>query len=230
MTAEQILGMSTDDFKAKMDGAASKDDVTALKSAFEEQGSLLTGIKDALSKLTTPAVVPDPQLQADADDPTTSMLADPGGFVNRQTMGIQATALAAKADVQEMRARQKYAGAFAKFGDELMRTAAAFPVNARAHDGFWDQHVASFTGQKFLKGEIEAGGYPSLLGGSTVQPAGSMGGDVNDPNRGFTPEQVAYFKERDIPLAKAAAYRDVMHKDGDPIDIATYKKRIENAA
>jgi hypothetical protein len=230
MSAEQILGMSTEDFKKKMDGSASKDDVTGLQGKIEEQASTLTALKDMLTKLTTPPPAADPNTQADLDDPTTQLLADAPGFINRQTQGIQATALAAKADVQEMRARQKYAGAFAKYGEELMRTAAAFPVNSRAMDGFWDQHIAMFTGQKYLKGEMEGGNYPSLLGNSTISAQGSMGGDVTDPNRGFTPDQVAYFKDRGIKIAQAAAYRDLMIRDGEPIDIQKYKERIEHAA
>lgn len=231
MTAEQILGMSADDAKKKLEGAASKDDVTALSDKFEAQNTTLSAIQASLAALTTKPPIPDPAAELDLNDPTTAMLSDPGGFINRQTMGMQATALSAKADVQEMRARQKYAGAFAKYGAELMETAKHFNVQARAMDGFWDQHIASFTGNKYLKGELEGGGYPSLLGNSTIQPQGSMGGDVNDPNRGFTPDQVAYFKDRGIPLDEAAALHKLMHVDGEPIDMQKWKDRVrKNAA
>ncbi len=230
LTAEQILGMSTDEFKTKMDGAASKTDVTSLQSKVEETNTALSQIQASLAKLTAPREVPNPQTELDLNDPTTAMLTDPGGFINRQTMGMQATALSAKADVQEMRARQKYAGVFAKYGNELMETAKHFNVQARAMDGFWDQHIASFTGNKFLKGEMDSGSYPSLLGSSSVAASGSMGGEVNDPNFGFTPGQVQYFKDRGIPLEEAAGLRDLMHRDGEPIDIENYRKRVKKNA
>jgi hypothetical protein len=228
MTAEQILGMSTDEFKQKIEGAVTKDDLKSLK---DETASTLTSIRETLEALKPrQEVKSDPQIEADLNDPTTSMLADPQGFVQRQTQGTQALALQTRADILEMRARQANPGIFQKYGKELMEAAKAYNLASRCQENFWEFHMNSFLGSKVRTGELESGSYPSLLGGSTVQASGSMGGEVNDPNRGFTADQVAYFKERGIPLAKAAAYRDVMHKDGDPIDIATYKKRVENAA
>jgi hypothetical protein len=228
MSAEQILGMTTEEFTKKMEAAVTKDDLKAFQS---EQSSTLQSLKEALEALKPkPVETPNPQLQADADDPTTSMLADPTGFISRQTMGVQNTALAAKADVQEMRARQENPGAFQKYGKELMESAKSYSVQFRAQDGFWRQHIASFIGNKFMAGEIEQGSYPSLLGSSSVAASGAFGGESIDVNRGFTNDQVAYFKERGISVEKAAAYRDLMDRDKEPIDMGAYKKRIEHAA
>ncbi len=231
LTAEQILGMSTDEFKSKMEGTAAKKDVSDLSAKVDETKSTLDEIKASLASLTKkPDQVPDPQLQADADDPTTSLLADPSGFVQRTTQGTQALALQTRADILEMRARQANPGIFAKYGKDLQEAAKAYNIASRCGDTFWEFLINMFLGGKVRSGDAEAGNFPSLLGSSTVPGQASMGGDVNDPNRGFTRDQVEYFKERGIPLPQAAAYRDLMHKDGEPIDIAAYKKRIEHAA
>lgn len=230
LTAEQILGMTTDEFKQKMEGAASKEDVTSLSQKAEETKTALDEIRASLAALTKKPDPVDPAIVADADDPTTSLLADPAGFIRRQTQGSEAVALQTRADVLEMRARQANPGIFARYDKELREAAKSYNLASRCQENFWEFLMNSFLGGKVRSGDLEAGSYPSLLGGSTVAASGSQGGDPSDPNRGFSAGQVAYFKERGIPLAKAAAYRDLMVRDGEPIDIKAYKERIEHAA
>lgn len=227
LSAEQI---------AKIESAATKEDVTQLsadlKKQVEEQGaSLLSKLQESLAALKppAPAPVPDPIAEADAADPNLSLLSDPVGFINRTTQGTQAVALQARADVEEMRARQQYPGVFQRFGKELLDTAARFNLNARAMQGFWQQHIQSFTGEKVLKGEFDAGSYPSLLGNSVVPGVSTMGSEQKDPNFGFTPDQAKYFRDRypDKSLGEFAAIRDMMHRDEEPIDIAKYKQYKE---
>lgn len=220
LTAEEILGMKPEDFRAKMDGAVTKDDLTAATAKIEEQGNTLAEIKASLAKLTTPVAQPDPNFVADLEDPTTQMLTDPAGYVARQTLGLQNTALETKAQLLEMRARSKYAGAFQKYDKELTDGAARFSIAQRAQDSFWDFHVATLTGQKVLAGEFQGGSYPSLMGN------GSYGANVSepiDPNSGFDPQVSAFLKERGVPLEKAALIKKAMD-NGEPVDINTYKK------
>ncbi len=230
MTAEQILGMSTDEFKAKMEGAASKQDLDALRTSTEQANTALADIQASLKALTTKPPVPDPAIIADADDPTTSLLTDPNGFVRRATQGTQATAMQARADVLEMRARNANPGIFGKYGKELMEAAKGYNLEGRCQEGFWDFLMNSFLGSKVRTGDIDAGTYPSLLGSSSVAGDGTMGRDAVDANRGFTDNQVAYFKERGIPLDEAKRMQDLMQRDGEPVDIDNYKKRVKSAA
>jgi hypothetical protein len=231
LTAEEILGMKPEDLKNKLDTAASKDDLKALTDGQTALQGTLAALQASLNKLTTPEPVIDPTVIADQNDPTTQMLTDPSGFINRQTAGTQQIALEAKANVLEMRARQKNPGIFQKYGDQIMESANRFPLAQRSQEGFWDFHLRTYLGDKLMKGELEAGSYPSLMGGSSFAP--NTSGTESDPNRGFDPQVAAYLKERNIPLDKAAAITEVMVKNGDPIDIQRYseaKKAVSNAA
>jgi hypothetical protein len=227
LTAKEILGMEADELKTKLDGAASKEDLKNINTAVEEQKSTLASIQASLAKLTAPEPPPpDPNLKLDADDPTTQILTDPAGYINRATAGTQQVAAQARADVLEMRARSKYAGVFAKYGDDLMAKATNFSLAQRAQEGFWDFHVRSYTGEKVLSGEVDSGSYPSLVGSSSFAP--NVHGEHTDPNKGFSPEQAAFFKERNVPLDKAAAIQKLM-SGGEQIDLKNYKGVVGNA-
>lgn len=222
LTAEEILGMKPDELKTKLDGSASKDDVTKLNTAIETQASTLSEIQKALQKLTAPPPAePDPQVTADANDPTTQILTDPHGFINRQTASIQATALQTQAQLNELQARDKYGAVFQKYGQDLSAKAQNFSIAQRAQPGFWDFHIRSIVGEKVLNGDIDAGTYPSLMGSSSVSP--NMGNEPNDPNKGFSSDMATFFKERGVPLEKAARIKDLMHRDGEPINLENYR-------
>jgi hypothetical protein len=221
MSAEEILGMKPEDLRSKLDSSATKDDLTGVNTKLGEFETSLSSIQTMLSKLTSKPETPDPTLEADLNDPTTQMLTDPSGYVSRQTQGIANTAAAARADINEMRARNKYPGAFAKYGDELVTTAKNFSLAQRAGENFWDFHIETITGRKVLKGEIESGSYPSLMGSSSFAPNSS--GNENDPNKGLDPQIAAFLKDRGVPLDKAAMVKQAQD-NGEPVDINTYRK------
>lgn len=223
MSAEEILGMKPEDLKAKLDSAVTKEDLTATQTKIEEQAGALAKIQEMLAKLTTPTPEPDPVVVADSEDPTTQMLTDPQGFISRSTKGIAETASQARADILEMRARNAYARAFAKYGKELMEGAKSFSLAQRAQDGFWDFHIRTFMGDKYIKGETGSGSYPSLLGSSTISSTHME--DPDDPNKGFNPEVASFLKERGVPLEKAAKIKLLMADQGEPISLASYKEK-----
>jgi hypothetical protein len=228
LTAKEILGMEPDELKAKLDSAVTKDDMSKTTSTLEEQGNALSEIRAMLNKLTAPPdPEPDPILEADANDPTTQILADPTGFVGRQTAGLAATAAETRADVLEMRARSKYPQVFAKWGDQLMESAKRFSAAQRSQEGFWDFHIRTFSGDKLLKGEIESGSYPSLVGSSSFAP--NTGTGDSDPNKGFSPDQVAFFKEHNVPLDRAAKIKNLVIDNGEHINLKDYKDEVANA-
>ncbi len=220
LTAKEILGMEPTELQTKLDGAASKDDVSKLNTAVEAQKDTLAAIQASLAKLTTPPDVPDPQAALDQNDPTTQVLTDPAGFVNRQTAPIQQAALQAQANINEMRARQANPGVFQKYGDALMEALKRFPLAAQAQTGFWDSHIRMVLGDKFIKGEIEEGSYPSLIGGSSFGP--NPTGETKDPNMGINPEIAAWLKDRNVPIESAARLMQ-MQQDGSEINLANYK-------
>ena len=228
LTAKEILGMETDEFQTKLNSAASKEDLGKINSAVESQNQTLAEIRASLAKLTAPPPPdPDPNIAADQNDPTTQVLTDPSGFVNRQTAPIAAAAMQTQADLNEMRARQKYANHFAQFGDELMTKAANYNVAQRSQAGFWDFHIRTVLGDKVLEGKIDSGSYPSLVGSSSFAP---NTGEIRDQNMGFSADEVAFYKDRNVPLTDAANIRDLMHRDGEFIDLAKYKGvKVANA-
>jgi hypothetical protein len=222
MTAEEILGMNPEELRNKLDSSVKKEDLTEITSKQEEFGTTLSAIQASLAKLTSQPETPNPTLQADLDDPTTAMLTDPTGFITRHTQGIANTASATRADLNEMRARQAYPGAFSKYNEELVAGANKFSLDQRSQPLFWDFHIRTFMGDKYIKGETQ-GSYPSLMGSSSFAPNG--GGDVNDPNHGFDPQVAAFLKEHNIPLDKAAIVKKAQD-NGEPVDINTYKKAV----
>lgn len=220
--------MEPDELKTRLDSAATKTDVTETKTKLEGIEGTLAALQASLAKLTAPPPAdPDPNIKLDADDPTTQMLTDPAGYVARQTAGTQAVALQARADVLEMRARSEYPGAFAKYGQTLMDSAKNFNIGARAQEGFWSSHIRMVMGDKLVKGELESGSYPSLMGGSSFAP--SNPGDAQDPNRGFSADQAGFFKERGVKLADAAKLKRLMVDNGEPISMENWKGPVGNA-
>lgn len=217
VSAEDILGMSKDDLKTKLESAATKDDITAaVNAANEENKTALQAIQEKLNALTAPPPAP-----ASAEiDPTTAILTDPNDYIRAQTQGINQTALQAGADVQEMRARQTYGGVFAKYGEELLKTAQNFSLDQRAKPGFWDFHIRSFMGDKYVRGETE-GSYPSTLGASSYTSGVNT---PEDPNKGLDPNVAEFLKNRGIPLDKAAQLKRHMIDNGEPVSIDTYRK------
>jgi len=223
LTAEEILGMKPEELKAKLDSAASKDDVTATKTAVDEVKGTLDAIKATLAALTTPK---EPVLEnKDEDsDPAVRMLSDPKKFVSDETKDLKNASLETKAQLNEMRARQNpsLAPAFREYGKEIMAMAEKISLEQRAHPGFWEWHIRTVVGDKFIKGEIKSG-YPSLLG--TSSGVRGENGEIDDPNFGFDPEMAQFFKSRNKNLKDMAFLRDRMAKDGDTLTQDAWKGR-----
>jgi hypothetical protein len=222
MSAEEILGMKPEDLRTKLDSAATREDLTAATAKMDEFGSALSAIQASIAALSAPRVIEDPNITADLNDPTTQMLTDPAGFVTRQTQNISNQASQARADILEMRARQKYAGAFSKYGDEIMAGANRFSLDQRAGENFWDFHIRTVMGDKYIKGET-SGSYPSLVGSGSFAPGSP---DTPDPNGNLDPAVAAFLKERGVPLDKAAKIKSHMIDNGEPVSIDTYKKVV----
>jgi hypothetical protein len=220
MSAEEILGMKPEDLRTKLDGAASKEDITAATDKIAGLEGSLAAIQASLAKLTTPPPVVDPNDAADLNDPTTQMLTDPQGFVARQTQNLAKQSAETKAQLNEMRARGAYPGAFSKYNDELMKSVNNFSLEQRAQEGFWDFHIRTFMGDKYIKGEA-TGSYPSLMGSGSGY---SSVGAPEDQNGGLDPQVAAFLKDRGVPLDKAAQIKKNMIDNGEPVSIDTYKK------
>ena len=215
---EDILGMSQEEFKKRLDGGATKEDLASLAEENKKTASSLDEIKAALAALKPAAAEP----VLDPGDPTTDLLTDPTGFINKSTRGLQDAQLQTQADLQEMRARQnpEFSGIFAKYGKDLIERAAGMSIAQRANPNFWAWHIRTVVGDKLIKGEIKAENYPSLIGTSSVGP---NVGDTSNPGDRFTQEQRDYFKSRGIPLDKAAAIQK-LYDDGEQISMANVKK------
>jgi hypothetical protein len=220
---EDVLGMSQEDFKKKLESAASKEDLETLKN---EIGASFTSsveqLKAELAKITTrPADPPPPP--PDDDDPTTAVLTDPNGFIDKRTKPLNDALLMSNARLEEMRARQdpKFARIFGKYGADLVAAAEKMPLQQRGAPNFWEWMIKSYVGDKMLKGEIQPESYPTLIGTSSVGPDVSSEGD--DPNKGMDPEVAAWLKNRGMKMEDAAKINKIMGKNGDPISLANYK-------
>jgi hypothetical protein len=220
LSAEEILGMKPEELKTKLDSAVTKEDLAAATTKIDEFGSSLSQIQAALASLTAKPEHIDPNVKNDLDDPTTQMLTDPTGFITRQTQNISDQATSARADILEMRARSAYPGAFSKYGDEIMAGAKRFSLGQRAGENFWDFHIRTFMGDKYIKGETQ-GSYPSHIGSGSFAPGSP---DSSDENKGFDPQVAAFLKERGVPLDKAAVIKKSMMDNGEPVSIDTYRK------
>ena len=218
---EKLIGMKPEELKAKLDSSVTKDDLKAVSDQFGQMTSSLAELKQSLEALRTPPPAPEPEL--DPTDPTTAVLTDPKGFIRNETKGLQDAQIQTQAQLQEMRARQnpRLSGVFRQYGDELLASASKMPLQTRAQDGFWEWHTRTFIGDKVVTGKIDQGSYPSLIGSSTigVEPSGSE----KDPNSGFDPQVAQWFKDRNVPIEKAAKIRQIMEKNGDTITLANYK-------
>lgn len=204
----------------KMENTASKEDVkTAVEAANAETKSQLQQIQDSLKALTTPKT---PETPVTEDDASVRVLTDPTKFVNDATKDLRAGNERVQAQVQEMRARQDplLSGAFAKFGKELTEEAKKFPLSSQGMDNFWSHVVKNFLGDKMVKGEIREGNFPSLMGASSVGVRSD--GSSSDPNLGFTSDVADFYRQRNIPLEKAAKIQKLMAVDGEPITHANY--------
>lgn len=223
LTAEEILGMKPEDFKTKLEGAVSKDDLTTALKPVEEMRGTLETIKASLAALTTPKEPPAADPDADAD-PAVKMLSDPKKFVADETKGIKDSQLRTEVSLNEMRARQNpsLAPAFREYGKEIMAMAEKISLEQRAHPGFWEWHIRTVIGDKMIKGELKQG-YPSLLG-TGGGPRGENG-DADDPNFGFDSEMAQFFKNRGKNLKDMAFLRDRMAKDGDTLNETAWKGR-----
>src|SRR5215468_1008132 len=99
--AEDILGMSTEDFKKKLEGSVFKEDLDALKTQMgTEFSSLAEGLKAELAKLTSKP--PEPPPVTDDGDPTTDLLTDPDAFLSKRNQPLVNATLETRAEVQEM--------------------------------------------------------------------------------------------------------------------------------
>lgn len=222
MTAEEILGMKPEDMKARLDSAVTKEDLAAATAKIEEQASTLSELKQMLSNLTSKPI---PEPKTEEIDPTVDIITDPTGFVTRHTQGLTNQAAKIGADVQEMRARQKYGAAFSKYGDDLMKSASAFSAEQRAGDNFWDWHLRTFLGDKYIKGETGSESYPSLIGSSSFAPNSS---DPDSASKLSADEQ-KFFKEHNVKADDASWIKKHMVENGEPISLEAWKGRTANA-
>src|SRR5208282_587662 len=136
-TAEEVIGMKSEDLKARLDSAASKDDITTLKTEIEQ--SFSNSLNTLREELRAARSEPITNVNPDTSDPTTQVLVDPTGFVADQTKDLRKMSMETQAQVMEMRARHgSYANVFQQYGDDLVKKAYSFPVEQRAMSGFWD--------------------------------------------------------------------------------------------
>src|SRR6476660_803894 len=209
MKAEDILGMTTEDFKKKLDGSVSKEDFTKQTTELEGVKSQLGQVLEALKGIKT---TPEPKIEEPVvTDPMVESLTDPEGFVNKKLKPVQDALAENQAQVMEMRARQnpQFAGVFAQYGDELVQLAAKAPAAQRANPSFWEWHIRTVLGDKFVKGELKTTSYPTLIGTSTTG-VNANGDDPKDPNKGFKPEVANFLKDRNVPLDQAAKLQRLM--------------------
>lgn len=222
-----ILGMEQDEFKKKLDSAVSKEDIAALKDELSQSmsntlGPLVEQLK-ALKATADPApIVPDP----DPSDDATKILTNPRGFIADETKGIQTSQQQTQAELNELRARNRYPGAFTEYSQELMDTASKFPLSQRAQPGFWDWHIRTIIGDKVVKGDIRAGKFPTLLGQSSTS-VNADGGNPKDPNMGVAPDMADWLRNKGVPIDKAAAIYKHMVQDGEQITLESYKKAVK---
>jgi hypothetical protein len=216
---EALIGMKPEDLKAKLEAAASKEDLKAATDAIEAQKGTLASIQESLKALTTPKpAAADP---ADQPDPAVAVLTDPAKFVSDATAPLTARQNQTQADLEEMKARARYSNHFSQFGEELMKVAKEkYTIAQRAQPNFWDFLMQNFVGAKVISGEIKPGNYPSLLGSSAHGPRAD--GSNSDPNMGFSDDMASWLKGR-MPLEQARKIFDLTVRDGEPMTLANYK-------
>ena len=215
---EDILGMSQEEFKKRLESTVTKEDFAKQAEENQKTASSLDEIKAAIAALK-PTPVAEPEV--DPSGEVADLLNDPKTFIKNSTKDLQASQLQTQADLQEMRARQdpNLAPYFAKHGEELVQKASGMSLAQRAHPNFWSFHVRTVMGDKLIKGEVKGGAYPSLIGTSSFGPSST---ESTNPADGMAPDMVEYFKKRNIPLESAAKIMK-LQADGEPISIATVK-------
>ena len=221
MKAEDILGMTPEEFKTKLNSAPSKADLDATNTSVGEVKTQLAQVLEALKGIRT---TPEPKIEEPVvTDPMVDILTDPDGTINKKLKPLQDAQAETQAQVMEMRARQnpQFAGVFSQYGDELVQLAAKAPAAQRANPSFWEWHIRAVLGDKYVKGELKTTSYPTLIGTST-SGVDVSGGDSKDPNKGFKPEVANFLKDRNVPLDAAAKLQRLMD-DGEPITLANYK-------
>lgn len=218
-TAEELIGMKAEDLKAKLDSAATKEDLNTISEAQKQNATTLAEIQESLKALT-----PQPKLDSpppdDPNDDTIKVLADPRKFIADHTKDLNDMTVKTRVDLMEMRARNVYGPVFEEHGKELLESVAKnFTLEQRARDNFWDYAIRTFIGDKAIRGEIKSG-FPSLLGPSSVAPRSSDNSDR--PEDAFSPEMSSWLKDRKVPLDKALKIRNLMERDGEPITHLNY--------
>jgi len=213
--------MKAEDLKAKLDGAATKEDIAAIETKVTSSLAELQKTLEAL-KPQTPVVTEGEPDGGELPDPTVQIISDPTKFVGKQLEPLQKAQMETQAQLGEMRARQnpQLAGAFSQYGTELMESANKLPLAMRAQPNFWDWHIRTILGDKMVKGEIREGKFPSLIGSSSVVP--NVTGSKEDKNHGFSASQIEWFNEHKIPIESARAITN-MYDDGEPINQSGYK-------
>ena len=142
-TAEELIGMSGDELKTKLESAATKDDINNIKTGLEQSFSTsLNELRESLKQMSTPLT------QADPQDPTTRVLVDPTQFVADETKDIRKMSIETQAQVMKMRARQgQFSNVFSQYGDDLIKKAYSFPVEQRASAWILGHLLANISGR-----------------------------------------------------------------------------------
>ena len=228
--AEDVIGMTADELKNKLEATVTKADLEkSLEPVAALQGSIAQ-IQESLKALTVaPPEKKPPENNNDDVDPAVRVLTDPDKFLRDGTKDLSDRQLQTQADLNEMRARQdsRFGKLFGKYGKELTESAAKVPLASRAHPGFWEFHVRQFVGDLAIQGKINSDSYPTLLGSSSITSDDDA--DNKDGNFGFSQDMADFFRGRGKDLGKMAFLRDRMSRDGDVIDLSTWKKK-PNAA
>lgn len=210
---EKEFGIGRDELKRRLESSVSKEDYDALKAETDGTKSTLSELQERLNSLTNP------QRQDDPVDPTTEMITDPAGFIGKVTNPTLQLAMQAQADLQEMKARQKYSEIFAESEDEIMESLKGFNLQTRSQPNFWEIHMSRFIGGKALKGELRAGSYPSLMGAGSASGSSSGG----DPNLGLSADEIEYAAKRGIKKEKYAMAKKLV-ASGEKITLESAKK------
>src|SRR6202142_4448253 len=165
---KELIGMTPEELKAKLDSGVTKAELealaTELKNAQATASGTLTEIKAALAALKPAEAAVNVD---DPEDPAVQLLADPKTFVDGATKNLREAQQLTSAQLEEMRARTKYARIFEKHGDALMKFVEKLSVADKAKPGFWDWATSTFLGSKVLDRTIKPDSFPSLMGSSS---------------------------------------------------------------
>ena len=197
------------DLETKFASAVPKEELDAIKSQNEELKQSIGGLQTQLARLNRFA----PREETDPVDPQMDMISDPAGFVQRQTMNDRIMSFQTRADLNEIKARQKYPQIFKENEQDLIDSAQKMNLETRAGQNFWDMHIERIMGGKLLKGEIKVGSYPSLMGAGSNTAVES-----GEAELGLENFEVEYAKKRGIPLEQASKIKKLV-KSGEKISL-----------